>query len=189
MKRGSDRAGRDGSRKLFGMRPSAAAALTGILASLTLVLSLIEKLLLAAVPLPLGAKLGLANVAVMFALTSVGFLPALVIVVIKSAFAFLVSGGAAAVMSISGGLLSLLVMYLGLLIRRRSGAVSYIGVSVLSACAHNIGQLTAASLISGTDLFPTLTGPLLIFGVVFGAITGTVLNIIMPSLSDRLKKY
>ena len=70
-----------------------------------------------------------------------------------------------------------------LLTRRKKppARLGYLGISVLSATAHNIGQLFAASILAGTPLWAYLP-PLILFGALFGAVTGVVLGIIMPAL-------
>lgn len=161
--------------------PAGRAALLGILAALALALSILEGLL-PAIPIP-GAKLGLSNIVTMYALTSLGFPAALAITVVKAVFAML-RGGAAAIMSLCGGLLSTLVMWLALrLIGRR---VSFIGIGVLGAVAHNAGQLLAAMVL----LSPAIAayGPwLLVMALVAGILTGLTLNMVMPGLSVLTK--
>ena len=60
-----------------------------------------------------GKKLGLANIVVMYALFFMGPKQALVLDLLKALFVFLVSGWTAGFLSLCGGLLSLLVMWLG----------------------------------------------------------------------------
>lgn len=59
--------------------------------------------------------------------------------------------------------------------------VSFIGVGILGAVAHNGGQLAAAMLL----LSPALIGYgpwLLLLAVAAGTVTGLTLNIVMPAL-------
>ena len=164
-------------------RDSAAsrAALLGILAALALALSFREGML---PPLPVpGAKLGLSNLATMYALTSLGLPAALAVAAVKAAFALL-RGGTAFLMSLCGGLLSTLLMALTLrLLRRR---VSYIAVGIVGAVAHNAAQLAVAMLL----LTPSLLyyGPfLLLAALAAGTLTGLTLNIVIPALA-RLRR-
>lgn len=159
---------------------------TGILGAAALAFSFIEKLLLGAFPLPMGIKPGFSNIIVMFACCSLGFIPALLISVIKAGFAALVSGISSGFISLCGGLLSVTTVYI--LIKISKNKLSFTGISVLSSVMHNMGQLLAASAITGSGLFLSYTPVLLISGVIFGSITGTVLNITLPYL-QKLNIY
>ena len=86
-------------------------ALSGLLFALAMALSFIEGTLVIPGLLP-GMKLGLANIVVMYALFFMGPNQALVLDVLKAFFVFLVSGWTAGFLSLCGGLLSLLVMWL-----------------------------------------------------------------------------
>ncbi len=155
-------------------------ALTGMLAAATLALAYIERLLTAALPLPPGVRPGLSNVAVMFACIALGLPFALGIAVIKSGFVFLLSGAYAGVISLCGGVLSVLGVFV--LTRPFCKRLSYTGVSVASAVLHNAGQLAAASAIVGSGLYLWLAPVLLVSGVVFGCVTGLLLNAVLPAL-------
>lgn len=155
-------------------------ALTGMFGAVALALSFFEKFMLAALPLPPGVKPGLSNIAVLFTLSSFGLPYAMSIVCIKSFFSLLVSGPTAALLSICGGVCSCLAMYL--LLRVRKDGLSYTGISVVSAVLHNIGQLAAASAVTGTDLFRAYLPVLLISGILFGTVTGVLLNATLPAL-------
>ena len=159
--------------------PARFAAETGILAALALALSFLESLLPVVPFLPPGAKLGLANTVVMFSALAASVPQTLAVVFIKSAFLLFQSGASAFFISLCGGLLSVSVLLILIRIRRLS--VSMIALSVVSAIAHNIGQLIAASILSGTGLWGYLPA-LLFFGAVFGVITGVVLKVLMPAL-------
>ena len=152
------------------------AALLGLLAALAVALSFLEGLL-PVIPIP-GAKLGLSNIVIMYALTSLNLPCALALAAVKAAFALL-RGGTAFFMSLAGGLLSTLVMAGALRLFRNR--VSFIGVGYLAAGAHNGGQLAAAMLL----LSPALIGYgpwLLLLAVAAGTVTGLTLNIVMPAL-------
>ena len=152
------------------------AALLGLLAALAVALSFLEGLL-PVIPIP-GAKLGLSNIVIMYARTSLNLPCALALAAVKAAFALL-RGGTAFFMSLAGGLLSTLVMAGALRLFRNR--VSFIGVGILGAVAHNGGQLAAAMLL----LSPALIGYgpwLLLLAVAAGTVTGLTLNIVMPAL-------
>ena len=155
-------------------------ALTGIFAALTLALSFIERIICAALPLPPGVRPGLSNVAVMFTCAALGLPFALGIILIKAGFIALTSGAAAGFISVCGGVLSVLCVYL--LIKLFRNKLSYLGVSAVSAVMHNMGQTAAACVLVGSALY-LWTAPLLaLTGAAFGCVTGMLLNAVMPAL-------
>lgn len=111
----------------------------GLITALALVLSWAESLL----P-PLGApgvKLGLPNLAIVFALYRLGWKDACVISLVRVVLVALLFGnGAALAYSIAGAALSLSLM--GVL--KRTGKFSPVGVSVAGGVAHNAGQILVA---------------------------------------------
>ncbi len=155
--------------------------LLSILSALALVLSFMENMLLPDIPfLPVGAKPGLSNIVTMFTASFFGFSGAIYITVIKGFFALITRGGTAAVMSLCGGLLSTAVMCL--MIKKEGENLSYTGIGVLSAAVHNMGQLFASCLITGTALLLSYGKYLLLFGVVTGLVTGTVVEVSLPKI-------
>ncbi len=154
-------------------------ALWGVLAALAVALSFAEGLL---PPLPVpGAKLGLSNIVTMYCLGSLGLPAAMAVTAVKAGFALL-RGGTACVMSFCGGVLSTLLM--ALCLRARRVPLSYIGVGIVGAAAHNLGQLGAAMLLLEPALVAYL--PLLLLAALpTGAVTGLTLNLTLPAI-ERL---
>ncbi len=83
---------------------------TGLLFSLALVMQLIETLIPSPFPMIPGIRLGLSNIVTMFCLFSVGIGEAALIAVLKGLFAFVTRGPAAGILSLTGGLLSVVMM-------------------------------------------------------------------------------
>ena len=159
-------------------------ALTGIMCALALALSYLETLIPAYPGFPPGAKPGLSNIVTMFMAGSAGPLYAFFITVIKGLFAGVTRGFTA--MSLSGGILSASAACL--LFRFTNNKLGYIGISIVCAVCHNIGQLAAACIISGTASLVVGYGPLLlIFAVVTGLLTGAILKAVMPTLAKIAK--
>lgn len=148
----------------------------GLLAALALALSFLEGLL---PPLPIpGARLGLANITVMFALTGVSLPCAAAITAAKALFALL-RGGTAFFMSAAGGVAALLVMWLARrLLREHLGAV---GLGIVGAVAHNAGQWCAAYLLLGPAML-YYAPLLLVLAIPAGCITGLTLHFTTPYL-------
>lgn len=163
------------------VRPALAAAQLGLLAALALALSFLEGLL-PALPIP-GARLGLSNIVIMYVLAS-GRLPvrplpaALGITAVKALFALL-RGGSAFFMSAAGGFLSTLVMALIFGLFREK--ISYIGMGIVGAIAHNAGQLLMAMVLLGSAMLYYAPW-LLLMALAAGTVTGLTLNLVMPAL-------
>lgn len=161
-------------------------SLFGILGALALVLSLFENILLPELPfLPAGAKPGLSNIVTMFTASFAGFWGALYITLLKALFAFITRGATACLMSLCGGVLSTLMLCLAM--KKEGKNLSFVGIGVLCAAFHNLGQLISACLISGSILLISYGKYLLIFAVVSGSLTGMILNVLMPKLRKALK--
>ena len=101
------------------------AAFTGIAAAVAITLSFLEGLIPTAAFMPPGAKAGFSNIAVMFAASEFGLIPALSVTLLKSLFVFLTRGATAFFMSLAGGVLSTLVMYLLFLFYRTADANTF----------------------------------------------------------------
>ena len=154
-------------------------ALSGLLFALAMALSFMEGTLTIPGLLP-GMKLGLANIVVMYALFFMGPRQALVLDVLKALFVFLVSGFTAGLLSLCGGLLSLLVMWvLYYLLPVRP---TWFILSVCGALAHNIGQLLGAGLILSSAMSLYYAPVMLVLGLIMGALTSLTLKAILPAL-------
>ena len=163
------------------------AAYTGIAAALAIALSFLENLIPPISALPPGAKIGFANIAVMFALLNFSYADAVIIVIIKSVFVLITRGTAAFFMSVSGGLLSVVILIAVLAVSKKTGRnLSYIFLSVTGALFHNIGQLTAAGLYRSTFSVIGYMPVMIICALGSGVVTGTVLKIVVPPIERIL---
>ena len=161
-------------------------ALYGILSALALLLSVLENQLIPDIPfLPPGAKIGLSNIITMLTASLSGFSGAMYITLLKGLFAFITRGATAGIMSLSGGVLSTAV--LGGVLRLNREKLSFVGIGIICACFHNLGQLAAATAISGTPMLFHYGKYLLLFAVVTGTVTGLCLNILMPRIRAALR--
>lgn len=162
-------------------------SLYGILGALALVLSLFEGMLFPELPfLPAGAKLGLSNIVTMFAASLSGLFGALYITALKALFAFITRGAVAGAMSLCGGLLSAFALCAAL--RFNGQRLSFIGIGVICAVLHNLGQLLCACALSGAAMLG-YGKYLLLFAIVSGSLTGIVLNAVMPRLEAVGKAF
>lgn len=144
-------------------------ALRALLVALALVLSYLESLLPPLAHIAPGLKLGLPNIAVVFALYRLGGRDAAAISLLRVALAALLFGSALSLAhSAAGAAVSLAVM----LLLRRSGRFGCLGVSVAGALAHNLAQLTTAALLLGTRRLLWYLPALLIGGTLAGIAVG-----------------
>lgn len=156
-------------------------ALLGIFGAVALVLSFLEGMLIPDIPfLPVGAKPGLSNIITMYIAGTMGFPGAIYITMLKALFALITRGATGAFMSFSGGLLSTVAVCL--LIKYQGRIFSYLGLGIVGAVMHNLGQLVAACIVSGTFALMNYGKYLLIFALITGTVTGSVLLVLMPRL-------
>lgn len=151
-----------------------------VMVALALVLHVVERML----PIPQvapGIKLGLANVVTLVALFVMGFRQVVSLVIVRTLLASFFGGGVTEFLfSVTGGMLSLLVMYLA--VKKLTRYFSLPSISVLGAIAHNCGQLLIAALIVETfSIFTYL--PVL---MVSAAVTGTVVGITAKAVLSHL---
>ena len=153
------------TEKTDSLKKNRKIALFGVLCAEAVALSYLEGLLPSFIPLP-TAKAGLSNIITMYGVSSFGFSCGLLITLFKALTALLTRGVTAAFLSLSGGVLSLVV-------KLPEEKISFIALGVLSALFHNLGQLIAAYFILGKYVF-SLAPYLALLGAVTGAVTGAV---------------
>ncbi len=153
--------------------------LFAMLSAVALTLSFLEGLIPVSAFMPPGAKAGFSNIATMFAASSMGFVPASAVTLIKALFAGVTRGPTAFVMSFAGGMLSTVVMYF---LFRFSKNTGYMLIGIASALSHNFGQLAAACVMTGNAAALGYAPVLIISGIVTGAVTGSVLRAAVPAL-------
>lgn len=155
--------------------------LTALLFAAALVLTVVEYQIPIPMPAP-GIKLGLSNIVVMYSLFFLKKRDAFTLAILKSFFVFLTRGAVAAFLSFCGGVLSILVMIICMLIFKER--ISYLMVSIVGATFHNIGQIAAVSLLY-TNLLLWMYLPVLIAsGVAAGAATSALLRVTLPALKQ-----
>lgn len=152
-------------------------AVCGLLGALALVLTLLEGMLPPIPGLPPGARPGLSNIVTMIAAGSLGLPYALAIALIKGVFAFLTRGVTAGLMSLSGGLMSTLAMW----VVWKKTRFSLLFTGVCGALAHNAAQLCIAVFLTGRAALFYIPAMLLL-SIVCGLCTGLVLRLLLPLL-------
>lgn len=143
-------------------------ALLAMCVAAAMLLSFVESRIPTFIPVP-GVRIGLANIAVLFALLRLGLPSAAAVSLVRVFMSALLFGNVAALIyGLSGAVLSLISMYLALRFCRR---LSTVGVSVIGGVMHNAGQVAAACLVMGRGILYYLP-VLIISGTVAGVLTG-----------------
>ena len=150
-------------------------------------ISMIVFLIEAQIPLPFaipGVKLGIANVITLYAIWTLGWKEAGAILIIRIFLGNVIAGNVMAMAySLAGGLLCWVIMsLLKPIMKRRPIWI----MSILGAIGHNAGQLAVAIAISGTAAMAWYAPVLLVAGVITGAFTGYLTQILLSHM-DKLK--
>ena len=139
-----------------------------VVVSLAMVLSYLERLL-PEPPIP-GIKLGLANIAVVFALYKLGKWEALVISLVRVMVLSMIFGTFVSFLyAISGAIVSFLLM----LLLKCITPLNTVTVSIVGAISHNLAQIGVACFLFETNLIIYYLPFLLISGTVAGLAIGT----------------
>ena len=96
----------------------------------------------------------------------------------------LFGNGLSLMYSLSGGILSYLIM---LLLKNIKG-FSIVGISIAGGVSHNIGQILAAILIIQNSKIVYYLPPLMIAGIITGALIGFLAKRILPTVSKGSQK-
>ena len=153
-------------------------AYMGLFLAVAMICSYIETLIPFSVGIP-GIKLGLANIVVLM-LYAVGTKEALLVSVLRIVLVGILFGNAFSILySLSGGILSFLVMVL----LKKTEKFSCISVSITGGISHNIGQIiVAAWIVNSYNVFFYV--PVLLLA---GLLTGLLIGVIAKEVIVRLK--
>lgn len=157
--------------------------LDALLIAFAMMLSYLEVLLPlnAWIPLP-GFRLGLANLAVMLTFCLFSPADAAIVSFIRILAMGLLFGSATSLyFSALGGLLSFFMLLL--LSKCAKRYLSFVGLSILCAAAHNCGQILAAVTLFGRSLIVSYLPFLLVSAVICGGAVGILLNLLYPRLA------
>ena len=145
-------------------------AYTSVTIALALVLSYVETLIPGLVAVP-GVKVGLANIAVVFALYRIGFKEAVVISLMRVVLSSLLFGSAVSLAySFAGATVSLALMA----VLKKTKIFSVTGVSTAGAVSHNLAQVVVACLLLETTALAWWIPVLLVSGTLAGVVIGLV---------------
>ena len=146
--------------------------------ALAMILSFVESQIPAFVAIP-GVKMGLANIAVVFALYKMGWKEAVLVSLIRVFLVSLLFGtGASLFYSAAGAVLSLLGM-IGL---KATKLFSSVAVSVAGGVLHNVGQIAMACLLLETDVLRYYLPFLALSGILAGIVIGVLAAIMVKRI-------
>lgn len=157
-------------------------AYLGMYLALALICSYVESLIPFYFGVP-GVKLGLTNIVVVLLLYIIGAKEAFGISVMRILLAGFLFGNPFSILySLSGGILSFLVMYL----LKKTEKLKVITVSVAGGLMHNMGQLLVAALVVENYHVLYYLPVLLIAGFVTGFLIGILSQEIIIRIGKRM---
>ena len=161
------------------MKKTKRLVLLAMLTAVAMILSYVESLL-PSVGIP-GVKMGLANIAVIFALVRFGWKEAAALSLVRVVLVSLLFGSVGAMLySLAGAVLSLAVMAL----LRRIDRFSTVGISVAGGVAHNAGQILMAMLILQTKQLLGYLPVLAVSGIAGGVLTGLAAALLIRRIPE-----
>ena len=161
------------------MKKTKRLVLLAMLTAVAMILSYVESLL-PSVGIP-GVKMGLANIAVIFALFRFGWKEAAALSLVRVVLVSLLFGSVGAMLySLAGAVLSLAVMAL----LRRIDRFSTVGISVAGGVAHTAGQILMAMLILQTKQLLGYLPVLAVSGIAGGVLTGLAAALLIRRIPE-----
>ena len=153
-------------------------ALLGVLLAATIVIAILESFI-PSFTIP-GIKLGFANIVILVTLYEIGILEAVFINVVRVFVVAFVRGTFLSMgffMSLTGAFMSLGVMILLVVLIKK---FSIIGVSVIGALFHVIGQILIAMIYMGSVYvvyyLPIIALSAVITGIIVGLVAGAIIR-------------
>jgi len=151
-------------------------AVLAVFTTLMMALAYLERILPGFIPLLPYCKLGLSNIVLLFAIYALSKRDAFFLLFVKLFLSVVLFGSASGFLyALFGGVLALSCMCIGAKFQK----FSVIGVSVIGALAHNLGQMLAGCLLlkSGAVLF--MAPIFLLSGVLTGLLTGVISGLLI----------
>ena len=152
--------------------------LLALTASVAMVLSAVEAQLPAFTTVP-GVKVGLANIAVIFALYKFGTKEAITISLVRILTVSILFGNASSLIySLAGAVLSFAIM----LLLKKLTPLGTVSVSVAGGLSHNVGQIITACLIMETHAIAYWLPFLFLSGPIAGVATGVAAALLIKRI-------
>ena len=141
-----------------------------LLVTFGIVLHFIESTIPLPLPVP-GAKLGLANIISLLAISLYGLKEGLAVGILRSVIGSLLGGSMSSLIySLSAAMVSTSAMYIAY--RSFKNTFSLVGISIIGGVAHNFTQVTVASLVLSTAGLYVYLPLLMVIGLVTCFFTG-----------------
>lgn len=157
--------------------------LAGVLLAGACVLGLLEAGVASPVP---GVRLGLANIAVLVALVSLGEGPALAVSILRVGIVGLATGtlfGPTSALAVAGAFVAWAAMAIAL---RSPARFSLVGISIAGSAAHVSAQFAVAAILVGTPGILGLASFSLLASLLFGIATGLVARLVISRLEGSV---
>ncbi len=156
----------------------------GMITTVAFGLSFLESVITLPFLIP-GMKLGLANIAVLYALFAFDVRSAVLIALAKLILSSILFGNPVSVMcSVAGTFFALIVSIL----LYRMNQVRVVLISTCAAVAHNIGQLVIISFVIDMNLIMGYMPVLIVEGCVAGILIGCVARFVLNYSFDNEKR-
>lgn len=164
-------------------------AILGVLTAAAIVIGIVESYI-PSIGIP-GVKLGLANIMILVTLYELGILEAVFVDLLRVVVVGLVRGtifGMGFFMSLAGAVLSLGIMIVFYLLIKK---FSIIGVSVIGALFHVLGQILVALIYLGTSYVFYYLPVIALSAIVTGVLVGITANLIIRTgiIKKQKEKY
>mgnify|MGYP006278527403 CR=1 FL=1 len=157
-----------------------------LLVAQALVLHLVERMIPINFQVP-GMRLGLANIITLVSLYLFGFKETLLVVILRTTMANLLGGSPSGFLfSLVGGLLSFFIMYF--IKKLADKKISVIGLSIVGAVFHNVGQILVAAFIIHNINIIIYLPVLMISSIATGFFVGITVKYILGFL-ERTKLF
>ncbi len=160
-------------------------AYLGLFAAVAIIFGYVESMFPAFVAIP-GVKLGIANLVTMLMIYLYSWREAAAISVVRIlVIGFMFGNLFSIAYSLAGACISLIVM----LLLKKIGGFSLIGVSIAGGVAHNVGQiLVAVGIVENFSLMYYLP-VLLVSGIITGLLVGILANQVFVRIQPLLKRH
>lgn len=149
--------------------------------ALAMILSFVESQVPSFVAIP-GVKMGLANIAVVFALYKMGWKAAAVVSGVRVFLVGLLFGsGVSLLYSMTGAVVS----FLSMVLLKKTKLFSYTAVSVAGGVMHNMGQIGMACILMSTNILKYYAPFLVLSGTLAGIVIGLLSAILIKRIEIR----
>jgi len=155
--------------------------------AVSIVLSIVETLVSAFIFAFPGIKLGLANIATLVVIFTMGRKEGAIVAILRIFLVGLIYSGLFSTpfwISLGGGVLALIIM-----LALKNSKLSIYTISVLASLSHMIGQIAIVIFIVHTMTLIYYLPYMMIISVPTGIITGYLAKRIISGFSDRIRSY